>query len=770
MESYAALKESYFSAYDGIATKADGSFDHHIRRVKAFHITNGYWCFHSDRDGLVAYRLGYENPEAILIAEDRGDGPAEEIGLQWMPGTPDTYQNPRRGTAKQHLEIIAEERTILGVPASFRDRIPTYTVDSVGKLDAYRRERHREQTESSNDATIQGQPQVPVTSQTSSANINKQADASPASRFTCQITARDSPARALQNETSSSTAAPVVTTDLSGTQTRPQVTRSSRYTIPASLPEMSRRLPSTLRTAEARCSENTYQSPYASDSARHRLQSPVHTSSSRTTAPILVPELPQHFPSAILSADATHPTTAYQSPYASASGRHVSQVFGSTNKCNSLTAHTTKSGLDALSSDALPPNTHGSSVDRLRSGEKPVKAITTSFAQGRHIDQAIDHLTKTASKATLYEKSASLLQSTPKPTPKSVNLKPNPGSPLDTYGAPNPDVENSRRELAKMAGDATHNAYQQAHHKTHIDTSEQVNKDATCGTIHDTYMGHEPPTPMSTVINKRPSSPTAPEGELNTLMDGPSFIDYDPRSPNTAAESLDKSNNDALLIQTGAASPTVDKTGVIQFNDEFFPVEEDAANLSTNDTDPSLPSVKQHEVKLSTYADSLNLSIPMHEMHIDLNNPLLIEPFPCIDCGELGDHKYDCSIISTFPFPVIPDGMSNIKTGIEANIGLNKKLNVYQEREIADAVTLFDPEKWRMHQNPAPPPPLEATATVYKGLAEIVRNEESYKHDPDLHGLEDDALVILWSLKSLPRTKCEIIWRHVNHLIPRCIR
>jgi hypothetical protein len=645
MASYAAPKESYSSAYDGIATKADGSFDHHIRRVKPFHITNGYWCFHSNADGLAAYRLGYESPEAILIAEDRSDGPTEEIKLRWMPGTPDTYQNPRRGTAKQHLEVIAEERTILGLPASFRDGIPTYTVDSVGKLDSYRRDRHREQTESSSDPTTCGQPQVPVSSQTRSANISRQADISPSSHLTSQVTARDNPARVFRSEPSSSTTAPAVTSNVLGMQsTPPQGAHNSRPTTLTSLPELPRRLPGALRSAEASRSENTYQSPYASDSARHVLQSFAPLNISRTKAPVSLPELPRRLPGAILSPDAIHPTTVYRSPYASTSGRHVPQVSGRTNDSTSLISHTTKPGPDA------PPST-----TRDLSVEKPVKVITTSSAQGRHEDNAIYHSAEAASRATLREKPVSSLQSTSKTALKSVNHKPNPGSPFYTYSAPTPDVEKSPGPLTKTAGDATHDGYQQAHHKAHKDTSEQVNKNTTCETIHAS-MGHEPPTPMSTVIKKLPSFPTVSEEELNRLMDDPPLIDYDLEPPNTVAEGTQRSNSDISLIYTGAGSVLVDKIGVFQFSGEFSPVEEDAANLSTHDADLPLPSVEQHEVRLSTYDDDIDLSIPMHEMHIDLNNPLLVEAFSCMDCGELGVHKYDCNIIGRLHFQSFPTG------------------------------------------------------------------------------------------------------------------
>lgn len=229
---------------------------------------------------------------------------------------------------------------------------------------------------------------------------------------------------------------------------------------------------------------------------------------------------------------------------------------------------------------------------------------------------------------------------------------------MDTYSAPTPDVENSPDPLAKTAGDVTHDAHQQAHHKAHKDTPEQVNKDATCEIMHDASIGHEPPMPLSTVAKIQPSSPVVLEGGLITLMDNPPLINYNRGPPNTVAEGPRRSDSD---INTGAGSPITDKIGVFQFSDEFSPLEEDAAYSSTHDADLLLPSVEQHEVKLSTYDDDIDLSVPMHKMHINLNNPLLVEAFSCMDCGELEVHKYDCNIIGGFAFPVVPNGMSNMR-------------------------------------------------------------------------------------------------------------
>jgi hypothetical protein len=70
----------------------------------------------------------------------------------------------------------------------------------------------------------------------------------------------------------------------------------------------------------------------------------------------------------------------------------------------------------------------------------------------------------------------------------------------------------------------------------------------------------------------------------------------------------------------------------------------------------------------------------------------------------------------------------------------------------------FDPEPWREHH--VRPPPLPETETAREkipGLADIVRREDSYKNDPDLHGLPDEVLVLVWALKNSKNTTCLII-------------
>ncbi|KAF2868444.1 hypothetical protein BDV95DRAFT_579861 [Massariosphaeria phaeospora] len=123
----------------------------------------------------------------------------------------------------------------------------------------------------------------------------------------------------------------------------------------------------------------------------------------------------------------------------------------------------------------------------------------------------------------------------------------------------------------------------------------------------------------------------------------------------------------------------------------------------------------------------------------DPANALLFAPIPCVDCGETQGHKNDCRIAAIKPLD---------------------RPNALQLRQIAEAVHRFDPEQWRTHHPPIPPSPdLESPSTKIAGMAEIVRNEDSYKNDPDLHGLSDGPMLMLWAMKTSPNIKCEVI-RH----------
>lgn len=107
---------------------------------------------------------------------------------------------------------------------------------------------------------------------------------------------------------------------------------------------------------------------------------------------------------------------------------------------------------------------------------------------------------------------------------------------------------------------------------------------------------------------------------------------------------------------------------------------------------------------------------------------------PCMDCGlmEIEGHAFDCHI---------------------GNIIFSDKLTFLDYRRIADAVEYFDPGPWTTHFDPYPTPPPEDPEAQIIGMADVIRNEESYKNDEELHSLPDSMMVLLWALRSLPGVK-----------------
>lgn len=102
------------------------------------HIRNGYWRFCTYDDDRRAYNRGLASPEAVLIAQDVGDGVYDDIMLRWVPGELDSGNKPTVGTAAAHLETIYNERRIVGKPLSFRGSVPLYPISTDKELLNYR--------------------------------------------------------------------------------------------------------------------------------------------------------------------------------------------------------------------------------------------------------------------------------------------------------------------------------------------------------------------------------------------------------------------------------------------------------------------------------------------------------------------------------------------------------------------------------------------------------------------------------------------------------
>lgn len=79
-----------------------------------------------------------------------------------------------------------------------------------------------------------------------------------------------------------------------------------------------------------------------------------------------------------------------------------------------------------------------------------------------------------------------------------------------------------------------------------------------------------------------------------------------------------------------------------------------------------------------------------------------------------------------------------------------ESLTVVDYRTFTDAVNRFDPGPWTTHFDQFPEPEPEDPQTQIQGIAELIRNEDSYKNAPELHGLPDDTMIMLWAFKTSP--------------------
>jgi hypothetical protein len=81
---------------------------------------------------------------------------------------------------------------------------------------------------------------------------------------------------------------------------------------------------------------------------------------------------------------------------------------------------------------------------------------------------------------------------------------------------------------------------------------------------------------------------------------------------------------------------------------------------------------------------------------------------------------------------------------------MTRNLTVLDYYNLAEQVEYNDPGPWTTHWDPNPSPPPEDPLEEIQGMAEVIRNEESYKNDSSLHELPDELMILLWALKTSP--------------------
>ncbi|KAF1971886.1 hypothetical protein BU23DRAFT_600100 [Bimuria novae-zelandiae CBS 107.79] len=106
---------------------------------------HGGWSFTIESARHVT-GVGFESPEQIFSAYNHGlRGPwVAQVKLTWCPGKLENFRVYRTGTVAQHMEAIAAERSVLGMPVFQAHDVPAYPTTSDVRLDAYRLSIHPE--------------------------------------------------------------------------------------------------------------------------------------------------------------------------------------------------------------------------------------------------------------------------------------------------------------------------------------------------------------------------------------------------------------------------------------------------------------------------------------------------------------------------------------------------------------------------------------------------------------------------------------------------
>ncbi|KAL1793727.1 hypothetical protein ACET3X_008709 [Alternaria dauci] len=104
-----------------------------------------------------------------------------------------------------------------------------------------------------------------------------------------------------------------------------------------------------------------------------------------------------------------------------------------------------------------------------------------------------------------------------------------------------------------------------------------------------------------------------------------------------------------------------------------------------------------------------------------------LEKLPCMDCGEFDGHTWDCHL---------------------GNIQPMQNLTILDYRTLTEAVEMFDPGPRKFHFDLHPEPEPEDGPTMIRGMAEVIRNEDSYKNDEELHSLPDGLMILVWGFKA----------------------
>jgi hypothetical protein len=691
--------DNYTSAYTDIVYDKNGAFWHFSCTPNDMHREEGYWKFTTDEDMRRAYRSGFYTPEKLLLAVDSHYGTYEDINLRWMPGkNGPQFMGQMEGNAGYHLRVIYDIKKFLGGPVSFRGKTPRYptssSMEDYWRLTIPQESAHPSMTPPQETAHLSSMTPQPESSDHSL--TMPQEDAGPS-------------LATLQEHVYPSSMALGELEDLSSMT--PQESAQSLSTTPqpeSLLPLLT--MPQDAGPALATLQEHTYPSSVTLEELEH----PSSTTLRELTDP---PSMPPHEP---LDASST-----------------PGQEFV-----------------------ALPNSESSSSTIRGASSPVPVSEAPTRLHEAQYGSQVVhsDEFTHRA------DPNIAASSEVPSETelPPIPSLSPSQsGSIIERHnvqGALRPTIP--MVEIGSNPIQASSSTYR---------LQSWVNE------MQRAQINVNPLQILAMALHLQPQAQALSHNDLNpsgfdlSLLAGNTALTHSQMNTESSAHSRSSEAND----QTSSRAPFSTRNISQQLNEQrpsigpstvSYPASTEhspASNSSDSTIHPTTSSAVARDTlpELGT-AEQLSRGVTRvreTESPVDQGDeaklspaqppsaPATFDPYPglaCMDCGEESGHTHQCHIASKLT------QSHDIQTTAKhiADFLPSRPPNVLELRILADSTEFFDPGPWTTHQGPPPEPTPEDRAEEIRAMAEIVRNEPSYRNNPALHSLPDGLMVTFWAL------------------------
>ncbi|KAI4606122.1 hypothetical protein J4E80_010330 [Alternaria sp. BMP 0032] len=633
---------TYHSAYRGIATGANGEFDHFVRTIDPSHLEGGYWRFQHIDDDRRAMARGFTTPEDVLQAADSSDDRFDEINLRWVRGANDTsFKMAMSGTAHHHLQTIYELRSMLHLPMSSRGQVPLYPISTNPRLKQYWEAKYRAQRPTPIDPAIQ-LPERPISSPVT-------------------------PGPTHSTSSQAQHAEPATPKSPVGRVTRARSAKLSQ----AARPKPAAKTKSTKQRPGASTAPTSQSSSTSPSLEKNKISLPPAKATNQQQIPS------QSF--------AKHPLTPAQ-PGPSISGN-----------VPTIPRAALEWGLQSSPKQATSNSSNGVSQHNWVHPPARVPAVPYPPYAAPPQQQVQSN-------------------SAENPLPKNT-----------TYisGASNPSnipVRSPTGGRQDKRFDDTYNGHRIPKQRDDIQADGR-NTGSSANTGHGQIAA--PTTPFAfdddDSIDGVSTSPHAPHNATSkTPSNAPHRMSFDSRSSPIPLPTSSPAHytEGARMEEPIAAAGARDTTNNGQTYASRAKQQQSISDLRP----PSISDSSPSGTKAAGVTEKPVETIP--EPWGSYMKGL--EQLPCVDCGEDEGHLLNCNLGNIIPM---------------------QNLTVIDYRTLADAVEQFDPGPWTTHFVP-PEPELEDVATQMRGLAAVIRNEDSYKQDAELQGLPDDLMMMLWAFKT----------------------